>query len=44
MVVVAVVPYLIRRAQENGSMLTGGGAKEVHMSGSEIARRLGLRR
>ena len=39
---ITVVPYLIRRAQENGSLLSGGGAGEVRMAGSEIRRRIGL--
>jgi proline dehydrogenase len=37
--VLEVVPYLIRRAQENSSLLAGGVAKEIRLLQSEIARR-----
>ena len=37
--VLEVVPYLIRRAQENSSLLAGGVAKEIRLLRSEITRR-----
>ena len=37
--VLEVVPYLIRRAQENSSLLAGGVAKEIRLLQSEITRR-----
>lgn len=37
-----VIPYLVRRAQENSGML-GGATKEIQMLGKEFRRRLSLR-
>ncbi len=33
-----VIPYLIRRAQENGDLIGGGAAKEIRMASQEIKR------
>jgi proline dehydrogenase len=35
-----VMPYLIRRAQENSDLVSGGVAKELSMLGAELRRRL----
>lgn len=38
-----VMPYLIRRAVENGSVMSGGAAREKQLVRSEILYRLGLK-
>ncbi|RHY33002.1 hypothetical protein DYB32_001982 [Aphanomyces invadans] len=37
-----VLPYLIRRAQENSGMMKGGAAKELGLLSTELKRRLGF--
>lgn len=36
-----VMPYLVRRAQENSS-ISGGAAKELKMISAELKRRMGF--
>lgn len=37
-----VLPYLIRRAQENSDLVAGGVAKELRMLRQELGRRIGM--